>query len=75
MSALSAALLALEPGSTLSWAIGVVTDTSPFTVQIHGDTVDIVTPPRCSSYTPTLNDIVFVLRPAGSGFLVVDQIV
>lgn len=75
MSRLSAALLALQDDERMSWAIGTVTDTTPFTVQIHGDTVDIVSPPRCSSYTPALNDIVFVLRPAGSGFLVVDQIV
>lgn len=75
MNDLAAALLALEGGGELGWALGVVTDTTPFTVQLNGDTVDIVSPPRCASYTPTLNDIVFVLRPAGSGVLVVDQIV
>ena len=74
--ALPAALIALgHNGPTLSWALGVVTDTSPFTVQIHGDTADIINPPRCARYTPTLGDIVYIERPAGSGFLVVDQIV
>lgn len=58
----------------LGWCIGVVTDVSPFTVQINGDSVDVVSPPRCASYTPTLADVVFILRP-GSGFLVVDQVV
>lgn len=75
MSDLTAALFDLAPdGEPLRWAVGTVTDVSPFTVQINGDTTDIVSPPRCSSYTPTLSDIVLVLR-TGAGFLVLDQIV
>lgn len=72
---LGRALAALQPktGATLGWVIGIVTDTSPFTIQI-GDGVDIVSPPRLSSYTPTLGDTVFVLR-TGAGLLVADQIV
>jgi hypothetical protein len=71
---LARALVNLKGDESLGFAIGVVTDTSPFTVQINGDTVDIVSPPRCSSYTPAVDDVVLVLRP-GPAFLVVDQIV
>lgn len=75
MSTLAKTLLKeFGTGAVLGWCVGIVTDTSPFTVNINGDTVDIISPPRCSSYTPTLADVVFILRP-GSGFLVVDQIV
>lgn len=67
-----AVLKSTPPG--LGWVIGVVTDVSPFTVQINGDTVDVVSPPRFSSYTPTLGDTVFIFR-TGAGLVVADQIV
>lgn len=71
---LARALLSLSGRERLGFAIGVVTATSPFTVQINGDTVDIPSPNRLASYTPALNDVVLVLRP-GPGFLVVNKIV
>ena len=61
--------------TALGFALGIVVDTAPFTIQINGDTVDIVGPSRCANYTPVLNDRVLVLRPGGTGVLVVDQIV
>lgn len=71
---LARSLLALRNSESLGFATGVVTATSPFTVQINGDTVPIPDPPRCASYTPTVDDVVLVLRP-GPTFLVVDKIV
>lgn len=59
---LSRELLKLSKGETLGYAIGIVTDDSPFTVQINGDTVDIINPPLLGGI-PDIGTPVFVLRP------------
>lgn len=70
-----ALLVLARSDEPLAWAIGEVTDASPFTIRINGDSVDIVSPPRAGSYSPTLGDIVFVLRPGGTGIFVVADII
>lgn len=66
-------LLNLRSDQTLGFAIGLVTDTSPLTVRLNGDDVDIPSPPKNDDYTPTLGDSVFVLRP-GPGLFVLCKI-
>lgn len=66
-------LLKLAKDAPLGFAIGIVTDTSPLTVQINGDSVDIADPPSLDSYAPAVDDVVFVLRP-GPTVLVVGKI-
>lgn len=65
-------LLKLSKGETLGYAIGIVTDDSPLTVQINGDTVDIIDPPLLGGI-PTIGTPVFVLRP-GPAIVVVGTI-
>lgn len=71
---LARTLLKLSGDAPLGFAIGIVTDITPFTIQINGDDAPIPNVPRCASYTPTIGDTVLVLRP-GPGIVVVDQIV
>lgn len=70
---LAGQLLKLKTSEQLRSTTATVTNLSPFIVTL-GDGVEIVSPPRLASYTPTLHDVVLVLRP-DTGFLVVDAIV
>lgn len=66
-------LLKLKSGETLTATTAMVTNVAPFTVTL-ADGVAISDPPRAGSYTPAVDDVVFVLRP-GDGFLVLCNIV
>ncbi len=54
--------------------IGEVTATSPLTVLISGSDVPSIGVKRCSSYSPTIGDVVIVDR-WGIDLIVVDEIV
>lgn len=66
-------LLTLKTTDQLRSTTALVTSVAPFTVQL-ADATKIVGPKRLSSYTPAVDDVVFVLRPDAE-FLVVGDIV
>jgi hypothetical protein len=66
-------LLTLKTTDQLRSTTALVTSITPFTVQL-ADGAQIAGPKRLSSYTPAVDDVVFVLRP-DTGFLVVGDIV
>lgn len=66
-------LLKLKSDETLRSTTATVTNDTPFTVTL-ADGVEITDPPRAGTYTPAVDDVVFVLRP-GDGFLVLCNIV
>jgi hypothetical protein len=72
MSDLARELLKLGSTEQLRSATALVTSASPFTIELHG--VAITDPPRLSSYTPAVDDVVLVLRP-DTALVVVGDIV
>ncbi len=65
---------ALKAALFVRRCIGEVTATSPLTVLISGSDVPSIGVKRCSSYSPTIGDIVIVDR-WGIDLIVVDEIV
>jgi hypothetical protein len=74
MSEISDAILSMAtsgPGPILAW--GEVISVSPTEVRFAGDSSEVEVSTKLSSYTPTTNDIVVVLK-VGTAWVIIGDI-